>query len=139
MFYSLFEGIVSMADQGGYTGGNTTGFASPAGDALEGTINLAEILDLRRPSRYLVRVAGNALSGRGILSGDVLVVDAAVPPAHGKVAVVMLDGATLIGTLAFRHGRWWMTSGRPDIQPIQIAGDEAEIWAVGVGLVRTEL
>ena len=48
-----------------------------------------KILDLRRPCRYPVRVAGDALAGRGILSGDILIADAATPPALGKVAVVM--------------------------------------------------
>jgi DNA polymerase V len=128
-----------MADHDSYTGGNTTGFASPAGDSLEHTIDLTEILDLRRPSRYLVRVAGDALAGQGILPDDILIVDAAMPPCHGKVAVVMLNGATLIGQLAFRHGSWWMQSGRPDIDSVKVEGDEAEIWAIGVGLVRTEL
>ena len=51
----------------GYNGGNTTGFVSPAGDSLEGPIDLAAILDLRQPSRYPVRVMGDALAGRGIL------------------------------------------------------------------------
>ena len=45
-----------------YNGGNTTGFASPAGDNLEGRIDLAAMLDLSRPSRYPVRVAGDALA-----------------------------------------------------------------------------
>ena len=71
-----------MADHSGYTGGKNTGFVSPTGDALEGTINLPEIFDLHRPSRYLIQVAGNALVFRGILSNDILVVDAAVPPAQ---------------------------------------------------------
>ena len=74
----------------GYDGGNTTGFVSPADDYLEGPVDLADVLDLRRPSRYPVRVAGNALAGRDIRSGDVLVVDAALPPKDGRVAVVML-------------------------------------------------
>ena len=39
-----------------YDGGNTTGFVSPAGDSLEGPIDLSEILDLRRTHRYPVRV-----------------------------------------------------------------------------------
>ena len=79
------------------------------------------------------------MSSRGILPGDVLVVDASVPPAHGKVAVVMLHGSTLIGQLAYRHGGWWMQSGRPDIQPVCIDGEEAEIWGLAAGLVRTEV
>ncbi len=35
-----------------YDGSNATGFVSPAGDALEGPVDLAEDLDLRRPNRY---------------------------------------------------------------------------------------
>ena len=36
---------------GDYDGGNTTGFVSPAGDALEGVVDLVkEVLDLGRPA-----------------------------------------------------------------------------------------
>jgi DNA polymerase V len=79
-----------------YTGGNTTGFVSPAGDNLEARLNLADLLDLSRPSRYPVRVSGDALASRGIYSGDILIADAASPPARGKIAVVMLHGSVLI-------------------------------------------
>jgi DNA polymerase V len=123
----------------GYTGGNTTGFVSPAGDSLEGPIDLAEILDLRRPSRYPVRVAGDALESRGILSGDILIADAATPPAPGRVAVVMLGGDVLVAQLAYRAGQWWLRSGRPDAPPLPIEGDDAEIWAIVTGLVRTKV
>ncbi len=111
---------------GGYNGGNTTSFVSPAGDSLESRLDLSEIFDLARPSRYPVRVSGNALSSRGILSGDVLIADAAFPPAHGKVAVVMLQGSVLVGQLACRGGQWWLQSGRVDVQAV--TGDEAEVF-----------
>src|SRR6516165_3282202 len=107
----------------GYDGGNTTGFVSPAGDYLEGPVDLTDVLDLRRPSRYLVRVAGTGLAGRGILPDDVLVVDAALPPAAGRVAVVMLDGVTLVGQLAYRHGAWWLMSGKGEVAPRRIEGE----------------
>jgi DNA polymerase V len=122
-----------------YNGGNTTGFVSPAGDSLESRIDLTVTLDLSRPSRYPVRVAGDALASRGIFSGDILIADAAFPPAHGKVAVVMLNGAALVGQLAYTKGQWWLASGHAGSQPVQVAGDEAEIWAVVTGLVRTEV
>ena len=70
----------------GYDGSNTTGFVSPAADALEGPIDLAAMLDLRRPHRYPVRVLGEALRERGILPGDVLIANTAAPPTHGRVA-----------------------------------------------------
>jgi DNA polymerase V len=122
-----------------YNGGNTTGFVSPAGDSLEGRIDLTHMLDLSRPSRYPVRILGDALASRGIKSGDILVVDAALPPVAGKVAVVMMQGAVLVGQLILRQGQWWLLSGRPDVQPVPVAGDEAEIWAVVTGLVRADV
>ncbi|MDE2240221.1 MAG: S24 family peptidase [Rhodospirillales bacterium] len=122
-----------------YTGGNTTGFASPAGDYLEGRIDLSEALDLRRPSRYPVRIAGDALTSSGILPGDIMVVDAALPPAPGRLAVVMMDGRTMIGQLALRRGVWWLQSNKEDCQPLHIKGDDTEIWAIAVALVRTDL
>ncbi|MGC9270965.1 hypothetical protein [Acidiphilium sp.] len=54
-------------------GGNTTGFASPAVDSLEGPIDPAEILNLRRANRYPARVSGEALIEQGILPGDILI------------------------------------------------------------------
>lgn len=123
----------------GYNGGNTTGFVSPAGDSLEGPIDLSAILDLRQPSRYPVRVAGDALSSRGILSGDILIADAAQPPATGQVAIVMLAGDVLVAQLVFKSGHWWLRSGRPDTAPLPVEGENAEIWAVVTGLVRTKV
>ena len=122
----------------GYTGGNTTGFASPAGDNLEGPIELADILDLRRPSRYPVRVAGDALASRGILSGDILIADAATPPTPGRVAIVMIAGDVLVAQLAYRADQWWLQSGSSAVPAIPLDAD-AEIWAIISGLVRTQV
>ncbi len=72
-----------MGDHTGYDGGNTTGFASPAGDSLEGPINFSEILGLRRPNRYPVRVQGEALTDRSILAGDILIATPRGRPSMG--------------------------------------------------------
>jgi DNA polymerase V len=61
-------------------------------DSIEWPIDLTDILDMRRPSRYSVCVAGDALTTRGILHGDILIADAATPPLSGRVAIVMLAG-----------------------------------------------
>jgi DNA polymerase V len=116
-------------------GGNTTGFQSPADDSLEGPVDLAEILDLRRPNRYPVRVLREALIERGILPGDILIADAAVPPTHGRVAIVMVEGEVLIAR-AYRHGQWWLRPGGTGREPHPVP-DTAEIWAIVCGLVRT--
>jgi DNA polymerase V len=119
----------------GYTGAETTGFVSPAGDHLEGPIDLSDVLDLRRPNRYPVRVLGEALARRGILPGDVLIVDAAAEPRSGVVAIIMIGGEVLLGQLRWRAGQWWLRSGQADREPL-LLGEEAEIWAVVASLVR---
>lgn len=118
-----------------YTGAETTGFVSPAGDSLEGPIDLAQVLDLRRPHRYPVRVLGESLIERGILPGDVLIADAAAEPRPGAVAIVMLHGEVLVAQLAFRRSQWWLRPGRADRVPVPVTED-VELWAVVAALVR---
>jgi DNA polymerase V len=123
----------------GYNGGNTTGFVSPASDSLEGPIDLSEILDLRRPHRYPVRVKGDALVERGIRHGDILIADAAAPPAAGNVVIAMVQGDVLVCQLGFQNGTWWL---RPagKAAPLAVLDEaEIEIWAVVAGLVRTDV
>ena len=129
-----------MATGDDYDGGNTTGFVSPAGNALEGPIDLAEVLDLRRPNRYPVRVWGEALRERGIHPGDILIADAAAAPATGKVCVAFVHGEVLVATLAFRRGEWWLyPSSAEGQEPVAVRDDAADVWAVVCGLVRTDV
>ncbi|PHK93400.1 error-prone repair protein UmuD [Pseudoroseomonas rhizosphaerae] len=121
--------------QDGYTGAETTGFVSPASDHLEGPIDLSEVLDLRRPNRYPVRVLGEALIDRGILPGDVLIADAAADPRPGAVAIVMLHGEVLVAQLAHKRGQWWLRPGRRD-QPAVPVSEDMTLWAVVAALVR---
>jgi DNA polymerase V len=81
----------------GYDGSNTTGFVSPASDALEGPVDLAALLDLRRPHRYPVRVLGEALVERGIYPGDILIADTAASVVHGSGG-----GAEVLGDVGDR-------------------------------------
>ncbi len=128
-----------MAGDGDYDGGNTTGFVSPAGDALEGPIDLADVLDLGSPNRYPVRVWGEALRERGILPGDILIADAAAAPKSGRVCVAFIQGEVLVATLAFHRGEWWLQPSADGQEPVAVASEGTEIWAIVCGLVRTDV
>ena len=117
----------------GYQGDETTGFQSPAQDHIEPVIDLAELLDLRRPQLYPVRVVGQALRARGIRHGDVLVVNAAADPAAGKVCVAMIDGDVILATLGCKAGQWWLKPAAGEPLPVN---DNTEIWAIVEALVR---
>lgn len=115
-----------------YNGGETTGFMSPARDHLDTVIDLSEVLDLRRPSRYLVHVRGDDLRSRGIRSGDRLVVDAAGKPSHGSVVVVFADGDAFLAEIA--HDLFGQSVIKVGDKECDFG--EAEIWAVATALVR---
>ena len=121
---------------GDYRGDNTTGFQSPATDYIEGVVDLAAVLDLRRPSRYPVRVKGQALESRGIKDGDILITDAATEPAPGVVCVAMIGGDVILATLAKRDGDWVLI---PSSGVSVAISEDVEVWAVVHALVRTDL
>jgi len=116
-----------------YAGDETTGFQSPAQDHIEPVIDLAAMLDLRRPQLYPVRVVGQALQTRGIRHGDVLVVNAAADPVAGKVCVAIVDGEVILATLGFKDGGWWLKPSAAEARPVI---DDTEIWAIVEALVR---
>ena len=123
-----------------YNGGNTTGFVSPAQDAIEGPVDLSDVLDLRRPHRYPVRVLGECWPERGIFAGDVLIVDAAAEPRNGQVCVALLLGDVVLAMLRQRRGAWFLLPSRADGAPV-LVDEEAgcEIWGIVRSLVRVRL
>lgn len=116
-----------------YQGDDTTGFQSPAQDHVEPVIDLAQLLDLRRPGLYPVRVVGEELRSRGIHAGDILIANAAAEPASGKVCVAFLHGEMILATLNLKDDAWWLTPSRGS--PLPVSGD-VEIWAIISALVR---
>nr|WP_313041053.1 S24 family peptidase [Brevundimonas diminuta] len=122
--------------QRAYHGDETTGFQSPAQDHVEAVPDLADLLELRRPQRYAVRVKGDGLKARGIHSGDILVVNTAAEPRTGKVCVAFHLGDVVLAVLTEKDGAWWI---EPANQPPQPIADETEVWAMIAALVRTEV
>ncbi len=71
---------------------------------------------------------------RGIRDGDILIANTALRPAHGKVAVAILQGSFRLATLEHRRGEWFLKpSGSKEALPVS---DDAEVWAIVAGLVR---
>jgi SOS-response transcriptional repressor LexA len=121
---------------GSYKGDNTTGFQSPAQDYVEPVIDLAEVLNLRAPGIYPVRVIGHQLRRRGIFHGDILIANAAAEPVVGKVCVAFLHGEVILATLTRNESNWHLTPSNGAAVPVS---DEVEIWAIIDKLVRTKV
>jgi DNA polymerase V len=68
------------------------GFPSPADDYLEKRLDINELVIKHPNATFFVKVEGDSMRDAGIQSGDTLVVDRSIEPAHGKIVVAILNG-----------------------------------------------
>lgn len=107
------------------------GFPSPAADYEEMCLSIDELVGLRAPHTYLVRVAGDSMVGRGIHDGDILVVDRAIEPRPGYVVVAYVLGEMTVKTLGTApDGRALLEAANPAYRPIAVPEGELQVWGV---------
>lgn len=68
------------------------GFPSPAEDYVERPLDFNELLIANPAATFAVRVAGDSMSGDGILPGDIAVVDRSVQAANDRLILALVDG-----------------------------------------------
>jgi DNA polymerase V len=67
------------------------GFGSPAGDTGVTRLDLNDILVRHPQASFLMRITGDAMHEIGIDSGDLVLIDRAIPPSHGHVVIAVVD------------------------------------------------
>ena len=75
---------------------NASGFGAAADDYMERGIDLNEQLILNKPATFFFRMNGDAMTGAGIQSGDVLIVDRSIKAANGKIVVAAINGDLVV-------------------------------------------
>ena len=68
------------------------GFPNPAEDTSGVAMDLNELLVRHPVSTYYLRVEGDSMSGAGIASGDIVVVDKSLEAKSGDVVVAAVEG-----------------------------------------------
>ena len=113
------------------------GFPSPAEDYVERPLDLNEKLIKRPAATFFVRAAGDSMTGAGILSGDILVVDRAAEPASGKIVIAALQGEFTVKRLKIAKDKITLMPENPNYEPLEISPDiDMEIWGVVTAVVR---
>ena len=112
------------------------GVPSPADGSLAGFTDLAALLDAG-PSCYWVRAEGESMTGAGILSGDLLLVDTSVEVRSGDVVVAAVDGDLTVKRYVRRGARVSLLAANPAFAPIELGeGQELVVWGVVTAVVR---
>ncbi|MDT3333924.1 translesion error-prone DNA polymerase V autoproteolytic subunit [Shewanella sp. SP1S1-7] len=78
------------------------GFPSPAQDYVEQTLDLYELCIKHPAATFFVKVQGDSMIDAGIFSGDILVVDRSLQPAHGDTVVAAVNGEFTVKQLQLR-------------------------------------
>ena len=114
------------------------GFGSPADDSGVTCLDLNDILIRHPQATVLMHVAGDAMREAGIDSGDLVLVDRAITPAHGHVVIAVVDDAFTCRRL-YRQGedvRLQATSaGVADI--VGSEGQDLSIWGVVTHVIKS--
>jgi len=85
----------------------------PPSSPASGGIDLHRLLIPHPASTFLLRVSGDSMTGAGIRSGDLLIVDRSVEPRSGRIVVARLGDAFTLKRLVHRRGGWWLEAAHP--------------------------
>jgi DNA polymerase V len=70
----------------------SAGFPSPAEDHIDQKLDLNRHFIKNPSATFYVRVNGDSMTGAGIHSGDMLIVDCSLEPVPGKVVIAVING-----------------------------------------------
>jgi DNA polymerase V len=103
-FIPAYQGTKNFSQDAIHTA-NATGFGAAADDYAERGIDLNEQLIRNKAATFFMRVNSNAMTGAGISSGDVVIVDRSLPATNGKVVIAVINGELLIRKLELSGGQ----------------------------------
>lgn len=107
------------------------GFPSPADDFLEGALDLNELVIKHPEATFFARVEGDSMKDEGIVEGDLLVVDKAVEPYDGCLAVSYVDGEFTLKRVRRDADKILLVPSNPKYKTIEITPDnEFAVWGV---------
>src|SRR5579871_4263438 len=99
---------------------NATGFGAAADDYMERGIDLNEQLIMNKPATFFFRMNSPAMTGAGIQSGDVLIVDRSVKTVNGKIIVAVVDGELVVRKVSQTMNRIILTPENRQFKDILI-------------------
>lgn len=98
------------------------GFPSPAEHYSEGALDLNELLVRHPAATYFLRAAGESMTGAGIRSGDILVVDRSLPAVNGAIVIACIDNEFTVKYFhADEHGVSLIPANRR-FKPVVLSG-----------------
>ena len=113
------------------------GFPSPAEEYVEIALDLNKELIKHPASTFYARVKGGSMVDAGIQDGDLLVIDKALEPKEGSIAVCYLDGEFTVKRLAVREECVYLMPANAEFKPIKITEEnDFLVWGLVANVIH---
>lgn len=113
------------------------GFPSPATDYMTQAIDLNRELVKHPAATFYGRVVGDSMIDAGVEEGDILVIDRALDPKDGDMAVCFVDGEFTLKHLRIEDGGLRLEPANPKYPAIEITeGVEFRMWGVVTYIIK---
>ena len=106
------------------------GFPSPAGDYLEGEIDLNKYLIKNPLATFIVKSQGNCMLQAGIHSGDLLIVDRSIKLKNNSIVIASIDGELTVKRIKIAGKKYLLISDNKEYENIKI-NNESDIFIWG--------
>ena len=111
--------------------GISAGFPSPADYFKEIRISLDKELVKNKEATFYARVSGDSMVGADLHDGDLLVIDRAINPENGKIAVCFIDGEFTVKRIKKEKDKLYLIPENKQYKKIEIKEEnELIIWGV---------
>jgi len=116
----------------------SAGFASPADDYKEKSLDLNEHLIKHPAATIFVKANDDSMIKAGIFQGDLLIVDSSLKPCDRKVVIALHEGSMLVRRLRNIKGKIYLMPANPEYRPIVICEDmNIEILGVATTVIHS--
>lgn len=117
--------------------GIQAGFPSPAQDYISEAIDLNDEVVRHPAATFYGRVNGDSMIDEGIEDGDLIVIDRAIEPSDGDLAVCYVDGDFTLKRIKIEPDRIWLIPANETFDPILITSDNRfSIWGVVTFVIK---
>jgi repressor LexA len=113
------------------------GFAEGKEQEAEGCVSVDVASIGFKPTRntFALKVTGDSMVGRHILSGDIVVLEHGPEPRHGDVVAALIDGESTLKTFVKKNGKPYLKAENPKY-PDLLPAQELMIQGVFKALIR---
>ena len=84
---------------------------------------------------FALKARGDSMIGKGILDGDVVIIEHGIQPRNGDVVAALIDGQVTLKTFILQRGKPYLRAENPQY-PRLIPQEELQVQGVMVALVR---